>query len=98
MRKIAWAAFFAACVFSAAMAAGWKWGNGELVASTRDVGAFTAIEVSGAATLVVTPGEGHSCVVRTDSNLQDEFMAEVKGKTLILGFRKGSAIGKVTKL
>jgi len=66
--------------------AGAQWksvrGNGKVVTTTRDVPDFTAVKVSCSADVILRQGTENVVRVRTDENLQDMVITEVRGKVL----------------
>ncbi len=59
-------------------------GSGDIVTETRQVDSFTKLEVSGIANVDVSVGEPLSIEVRTDDNLQELVVAEVRNGTLTI--------------
>jgi hypothetical protein len=61
-------------------------GSGDLVAESRDVGAFTNIDASGAINLDlrVDPAVSHSVTVNYDDNILDNVVTRLDGDTLII--------------
>lgn len=75
--------FSAAVVFALVLGA-CGFGSGNLVSETRDVGPFTALDITGAVdvNLVVDPTSEQEVVVTYDDNLIDRIRTEVIGDTL----------------
>lgn len=73
-------------------------GNGRVLESERRVGAFSRIDSGGSAEVRVRKGPTTRVVVTTDENVQEHFRAEVSGGVLLLGYKPGTMITRVTKL
>jgi hypothetical protein len=72
-------------------------GNGKITTKTRDVPAFSQINVSGAYRLLVMVGAPRSVRVTTDSNILPLVMTTVKDGLLTIANQKGKTF-KVSKL
>jgi hypothetical protein len=65
-------------------------GSGDVIEVERKVSGFDKILVSGAGTVIVTQGETESLTIETDDNLMEYIETEVRGKTLEIGFTRGT--------
>ncbi len=74
-----------------------KWGNGKLVTFNAEVRGFSSVKASHALRVVIKNARSHTCRVTLDSNLRDDFIAEVDGRVLTLGFKPGSAMKRSPK-
>jgi hypothetical protein len=73
-------------------------GSGNVTTETREVGAFTAIDVSGVGEVVIAQGDTDSLTVETDDNLQGVVLSEVRDNTLHLSMRSGTSLGYATRM
>ncbi|MEI7646107.1 MAG: head GIN domain-containing protein [Chloroflexales bacterium] len=73
-------------------------GSGNVTTETREVGAFTAIDVSGVGEVVITQGDTDRLTVETDDNLQGVVLSEVRDHTLYLSMRSGTSLGLATRM
>lgn len=73
-------------------------GSGNVTTETRQVGAFTAIDVSGVGEVVITQGDVDSLTVKTDDNLQAIVLGEVRGDTLYLGIDANQGFSDATRV
>lgn len=62
-------------------------GSGVAKTETRDVPAFTRIETTGSADVIVTIGDKQSMTVEADDNILPLLTTEVKGDKLVIGSR-----------
>jgi hypothetical protein len=62
-------------------------GSGNLTTETRQVSGFDAVQLDGAGRLVITQGTQASLEIEAEDNLIGELTSEVRGNTLILGYR-----------
>lgn len=67
-------------------------GSGKLAVEKREVGAFSAIEMSGSFDLIVTGEGGPSVEVSGDDNLVNQITTVVSGDTLVIGRKKHRGI------
>lgn len=65
-------------------------GSGVPVMQTREVAAFTSVELAGSNNVVVHVGAPQSVVVRADDNLVDRVTTEVQSGTLVIASTPGS--------
>ncbi|NTV62649.1 MAG: hypothetical protein HGA65_03805, partial [Oscillochloris sp.] len=72
-------------------------GSGNITTEAREVGAFTAIDISGVGEVVITQGDADSLMVETDDNLQAIMRGEVRGDTLYLGITPGQGFSDATR-
>ncbi|MDZ4719200.1 MAG: head GIN domain-containing protein [Roseiflexaceae bacterium] len=73
-------------------------GSGNVTTTAREVGAFTAVDVSGVGEIVITQGQTESLTVETDDNFQDVVLSEVRGDTLHLGMKPNASMSNITKM
>lgn len=73
-------------------------GSGNVTTETREVAAFTAIDVSGVGEVVITQGDADGLMVTTDDNLQTIMLGEVRGDTLYLGIKPNVSLGSATRM
>jgi len=73
-------------------------GSGNVTTETHEVGAFSAIDVSGVGKVVITQGDTDGLLVETDDNLQAIVRGEVRGDTLFLGIKPNVSLGSATRL
>ncbi|MBX0330545.1 DUF2807 domain-containing protein [Oscillochloris sp. ZM17-4] len=73
-------------------------GSGKVTTETREVGAFTAIDISGVGEVVITQGDADSLMVETDDNLQAIMLGEVRGDTLYLGIKPDQDFSDATRV
>jgi hypothetical protein len=69
-------------------------GSGVPAAQTRDVAAFTSVELVGANNVVVRVGEKQSVVVKADDNLLKRVTTDVRSGALVIGNTPGSLAPK----
>lgn len=95
LQPIALAALVAALAACSAFAAG-SWdvvrGNGVVRLESRDVEAFSAIEVAGSGLVRYTVGPVRQVTVETDANILPSVVTEVRGGTLVLSTERGISI------
>lgn len=73
-------------------------GSGNVTVETREVGAFTAIDVSGVGEVVITQGDVDSLTVETDDNLQAIVLGDVRDGTLHLGMKPNASFRQATRM
>ena len=73
-------------------------GSGNVTTEPREVGSFTAINVSGVGEVVITQGEAEGLTVETDDNLQAIVLSDVRGDTLHLGMKPDVGMNNVTRM
>jgi hypothetical protein len=73
-------------------------GSGNITTETRDVAAFTMIDVAGVGEVVITQGDTDSLVVETDDNLQEIVLGDVRGDTLYLGINANQGFSDATRV
>lgn len=73
-------------------------GSGNVTTEPREVGAFTAIDISGVGEVVITQGDTDSLTVETDDNLQAILLSEVRGDTLYLGMKPNVSLRNATRI
>lgn len=73
-------------------------GSGNVTTETHEVGAFTAINVSGVGEVVITQGTADGLTVETDDNLQAIMLSEVRGGTLYLGEQPNVGFSNATRV
>jgi len=73
-------------------------GSRNVTTEVREVGAFTAIDISGFGEVVVAQGEAERLSVETDDNLQAIVTSEVRGDTLYLGIKPGVVVREATRI
>jgi hypothetical protein len=73
-------------------------GSGNVTTETREVGAFTAIDVSGVGEVLITQGDVDSLTVETDDNLQAIVLGEVRDDTLYLGNNTNQGFRDATRV
>lgn len=73
-------------------------GSGDLVTETRQVSDFDSISLSGSGEVIVIQGDGEFLTVETDDNVMQHIRAEVRGRTLQLGFEEGVRFISPTRL
>jgi hypothetical protein len=73
-------------------------GSGNVTTETREVGAFTMIDVSGVGDVVITQGETHGLTVETDDNLQAIVLGDVRDDTLYLGINANQGFRDATRV
>ena len=71
-------------------------GSGTVVSRTIDVGEFSALQVSHAFTVNVTPGSGRELTVRVDDNLVDSLDIAVSDDTLRIALDPDIDVGDAT--
>ena len=59
-------------------------GSGRPAAETREVGAFSSVELAGSNNVVIRVGEQQSVVVKADDNLLDHVTTEVESGRLVI--------------
>ena len=59
-------------------------GSGRSAAETRDVDAFSSVELAGSNNVVIRAGEAQSVVVKADDNLLDHVTTEVQSGHLVI--------------
>lgn len=100
MKKISLRAFFMTPIlmlFACPLFALPVSGNGKITETERNVRGFTGIDISGSTELIIQKGSSWQVLVSMDSNLQEHFIAEVKGNTLHLHFKSGTSITRLTE-
>ena len=97
--------FMALVAGAAAFASGtWDYGTNRVIGSgavrteSRNVPAFTAIEVEGSGIVTLSQGIVQSLTVETDDNIMSVVKTEVVGGVLHLGFVPGTSVGRMTRL
>lgn len=65
-------------------------GSGDLTIENREVSGFDSVQLDGAGRLVITQGESESLEIEAEDNIINELTSEVRGDTLVLGFREQS--------
>lgn len=73
-------------------------GSGNVTTETRAVGAFSAIDVSGAGEVVITQGDADGLTVTTDDNLQAIMQSEVRDDILYLSLKADQGFRNATRL
>ena len=73
-------------------------GSGNVTTETREVGAFTAIDVSGVGEVIITQGGSDRLTVETDDNLQAIMVGDVRGDTLYLGIQANQSVNNATRI
>lgn len=73
-------------------------GSGNVTTETREVGAFSAIDVSGVGEVVITQGDADGLTVTTDDNLQAMMLGEVRDDTLYLGIKANQGFRDATRV
>jgi predicted small secreted protein len=73
-------------------------GSGNVTTETREVAAFTAIDVSGVGEVVITQGDVNSLTIETDDNLQAIVLGEVRDDTLYLGINANQGFSDATRV
>ncbi len=73
-------------------------GSGNVTTETREVGAFTMIDVSGVGEVVITQGETNGLTVTTDDNLQAIVLGDVRDDTLYLGIKANQGFSDATRV
>ncbi len=63
-------------------------GSGNIIAETRPVSGFHAIQLDGAGRLLITQGASESLEIQADDNLIDDLASNVRGGTLVLGYEE----------
>jgi hypothetical protein len=66
-------------------------GSGKLVERERAVSAFDALRVSGPISVRLAAGANESLKIRADDNIEPLVEVRIDGRTLSLGFRRGTA-------
>jgi hypothetical protein len=67
-------------------------GNGNVVSQERSLGSYDKIEIAGPIDLYITQDDQESASVKTDENLQDVILTEVRNGKLMIRVRKGVEI------
>jgi hypothetical protein len=62
-------------------------GSGDVETETREVSGFSKIEMNGAGQLIITQGSTESLDIEAEDNVLPELTSEVKGETLVLGYK-----------
>jgi hypothetical protein len=73
-------------------------GSGNVTTQTREVGPFTAIDVSGVGEVVITQGDADSLTVETDDNLQGIILSEVRDNTLHLSMKPDAGFSQANRM
>lgn len=73
-------------------------GSGNVTTETREVGAFSAIAVSGVGEVVITQGDADGLTVTTDDNLQAIVLGDVRDGTLYLGITANQGFSDATRV
>lgn len=73
-------------------------GSGNITTETRDVGAFTVIDVAGVGEVVITQGDTNSLTVETDDNLHAIVLGDVRDDTLYLGIKANQGFSDATRI
>jgi len=73
-------------------------GSGNVTREVREMGEFTAINISGLGEVMITQGEGEHLSVETDDNLQEIVTSETRGDTLYLGIKPGAMVREATRI
>lgn len=73
-------------------------GSGNVTTETREVGAFTMIDVSGVGEVAITQGDADGLTVTTDDNLQAIVLGEVRDDTLYLGIKANQGFSDATRV
>ena len=63
-------------------------GSGNIIADSRPVSGFSAIQLDGAGRLIITQGAVESLEIQADDNLINDLISDVRGGTLILGYQE----------
>jgi len=77
---------------------GWISGSGHLRTESRDVPAFTSIELEGSGNLTIRQGSSRAVMVETVDNVLPVVKTEVVGNVLHLGFNPGTQVSRMTRL
>ena len=73
-------------------------GSGNVTTEQRDVGAFTAVDVSGIGEVVINQGNTESLTVETDDNIQRLVLSEVRDGTLYLDMQPKTSLSNIPRL
>ncbi|PDW01339.1 head GIN domain-containing protein [Candidatus Chloroploca asiatica] len=73
-------------------------GSGNVTTETREVGAFTAIDVAGVGEVVITQGDTDGLTVETDDNLQAVVLGDVRDDTLYLDIKADQGFSDATRV
>jgi len=60
-------------------------GSGEVITETRRVSNFSAVELSGIGTLIITQGDEETLQITAEENIMQYLRSDIKGKNLVLG-------------
>lgn len=67
-------------------------GSGRVVTEERPVNSFSAVQLDGSGTLLITQGEAEALTISGDDTILPLIRSEVQGDTLVLGPRPGSSL------
>ena len=77
---------------------GWISGSGHVRTESREVPAFTSIELEGSGNVTIRPGSPRAVTVETDDNILSVVKTEVVGNVLHLGFNPDTQVNRMTRL
>lgn len=69
-------------------------GSGKVIAETRPVSGFTAVNLNGFGKLLITQGDTEALTISADDNLLPLITSEVQGDTLVMGPKSDTNINK----
>jgi hypothetical protein len=67
-------------------------GSGDPGEETRSVSGFDRVRLEGVGKLVIVPGENESLTIRADENLLPYITADVRGRELVIGVKRGYSL------
>ena len=67
-------------------------GSGVVATEDREVAAFHALAVSGAADVIITPGDAPALTIEAEDNLLPLIRSDVEDGKLVLGFKPNTSV------